>query len=255
MVTAVNKNLKGRSLDAVGIASFGPIDVNPDSPNYGAIGATPKAGWACVNLWDYFYAVFDCPVGIESDVNGAALAEATWRREHPIHHLAYVTVGTGIGVGIVQASSIRNGTSHPEIGHITIPQHPDDIAFRGVCPFHGHCIEGLASGPAIFERWQATLSDLEQDHKAHEMEAYYLGQLAMNIVLHHRPEAIIFGGGVSQAPGLLPRIRKQCQLALASYLPNLESPEAISTLIRPPRLGQDSGLRGALMLGAAAINV
>ena len=253
VVDAISQELQGDTLSAVGIASFGPIDIDPISTNFGTIGATPKEGWAGVNLREYFQRAFNCPVGIESDVNGAALAEAAWAIDRPINHLAYVTVGTGIGVGIVHRGAISNGTSHPEIGHIRVPRHAEDLAFAGVCPFHGDCLEGLASGPAVFERWQATLSDLDQEHEAHDIEAFYLGQLAANIVLHHRPEKIIFGGGVSQTAGLIPRIRKECQSALGGYLPALDSPDAIASLILPPRLGTDSGIRGAYMLGKAVM--
>lgn len=253
VIVAIKRELRGGSLDAVGIASFGPINVDTTSTSCGRIGATPKLGWSGINLREYFQSAFSCPVGIESDVNGAALAEATWDIEQPIDHLAYVTVGTGIGVGIVHRGSITNGTSHPEIGHIRVPRHSDDLSFTGVCPFHGDCVEGLASGSAIFERWQSTLSDHSQDHIAHDIEAFYLGQLAANIALHHRPEVIIFGGGVSQTLGLIPRIREECQSALSAYLPSLDTPTGISSLIQAPRLGKESGIRGALMLGKAAI--
>ena len=254
-VTEVIKaELAGNRLDAIGIASFGPIDIDPVSTSLGKIGATPKHGWAGVNLREYFQRAFNCPVGIESDVNGAALAEAAWDIDRPINHLAYVTVGTGVGVGIVHNGSISNGISHPEIGHIRIPRHAEDVSFAGVCPFHGDCLEGLASGPAIFERWQTTLSDLDPHHAAHNVEAFYLGQLAANIALHHRPGVIIFGGGVSQTPGLISRIRKECRSALGGYLPDLDSSDAIASLIQPPRLGTDSGIRGAYMLGKALLD-
>ena len=254
VVDAVTQELQGDTLSAVGIASFGPIDIDPISTTFGTIGETPKEGWGGVNLRKYFQRAFNCPVGIESDVNGAALAEAAWDTKTPINHLAYVTVGTGIGVGIVHSGAINNGTSHPEIGHIPVPRYAEDLAFDGVCPFHGDCLEGLASGPAIFERWQATLSDLAPHHVAHDIEAFYLGQLAANIALHHRPEVIIFGGGVSQTLGLIPRVRKECQSALGGYLPDLDTSDAIASLIQPPRLGTDSGIRGAYMLGKARLN-
>ena len=254
VVDAVTQELQGDTLSAVGIASFGPIDIDPISTTFGTIGETPKESWGGVNLRKYFQRAFNCPVGIESDVNGAALAEAAWDIDRPINHLAYVTVGTGIGVGIVHSLAISNGTSHPEIGHIPVPRHEEDLAFTGVCPFHGDCLEGLASGPAIFERWQATLSDLAPHHVAHDIEAFYLGQLAANIALHHRPEVIIFGGGVSQTLGLIPRVRKECQSALGGYLQDLDTSDAIASLIQPPRLGTDSGIRGAYMLGKARLN-
>ena len=254
VVNAITQELQGVTLSAVGIASFGPIDIDPISTAFGTIGETPKEGWAGVNLREYFQEAFNCPVGIESDVNGAALAEAAWDIDRPINHLAYVTIGTGIGVGIVHNGEISNGTSHPEIGHTRVPRHAEDVAFAGVCPFHGDCLEGLASGPAIFERWQATLSDLAPHHVAHDIEAFYLGQLAANIALHHRPEVIMFGGGVSQTLGLIPRVRKECQSALGGYLPDLDTSDAIASLIQPPRLGTGSGIRSAYMLGKALLN-
>ena len=183
------------ALDAIGIASFGPLDVDPKSPDYGRIGRTPKSDWAGFNLQSRLRETFKCPVMSESDVNGAALAEAQWQLDRPIHHLAYVTVGTGIGVGVLQNGAIANGLSHPEIGHIRVDKHPTDQAFSGICPFHGNCLEGLASGPAIDARWGALLTELGENHSGLALEAFYLGQLAMNLVLHYRPEVIIFGGG------------------------------------------------------------
>jgi fructokinase len=236
------------SLDAIGIASFGPLDVNPESADHGRIGRTPKPHWEGFNLQSYLQDLFDCPVISESDVNGAALAEAHWQLDRPIQHLAYVTVGTGIGVGVVQNGSILNGRSHPEIGHIRVERHPSDRTFSGTCPFHGDCIEGLASGPAIAARWGATLTELGQEHPALVLEGFYLGQLAVNLVLHHRPDVIIFGGGVSQTPRLLERIRHECLLLLGDYLPELASPDAMEALIASPRLENDAGILGAFMM-------
>jgi len=236
------------NLDAIGIASFGPLDVDTESADCGQIGRTPKPHWDGFNLRSHLQEVFDCPVISESDVNGAALAEAHWDLDRPVQHLAYVTVGTGIGVGVVQNGSIVNGRSHPEIGHIRVERHPSDRAFSGTCPFHGDCLEGLASGPAIAARWGASLSELSQDHPGLVLEGFYLGQLAMNLVLHHRPDAIIFGGGVSQTPLLLERVRHECLRLLGDYLPELASPDAMETLIASPRLKSDAGILGAFMM-------
>ena len=244
----LRKAIGHSSLDAIGIASFGPLDVDPESADYGQIGPTPKPHWEGFNLRSHLQEVFDCPVMSESDVNGAALAEAHWQLDRPIQHLAYVTVGTGIGVGVVQNGSIVNGRSHPEIGHIRVERHPTDRTFSGTCPFHGDCLEGLASGPAIATRWGASLTELSQDHPGLVLEGFYLGQLAVNLVLHHRPDVIIFGGGVSQAPGLLERIRHECLQLLGDYLPELASPDAMETLIASPRLENDAGILGAFMM-------
>ena len=242
------------SLDAIGIASFGPLNVDPESADYGRIGRTPKPHWEGFNLRSHLHEIFDCPVMSESDVNSAVLAEAYWHLDRPIQHLAYVTVGTGIGVGVVQNGSIVNGRSHPEIGHIRVERHPTDRTFSGTCPFHGDCLEGLASGPAIAARWEASLTEFSQDHPSLVLEGFYLGQLAVNLVLHHRPDVIIFGGGVSQTPGLLERIRHECLLLLGDYLPELASPDAMETLIGSPRLENDAGILGAFMLAQRAFS-
>lgn len=235
-------------LDAIGIASFGPLNVDPDHPDYGCIGRTPKPHWEGFNLRSCLEEIFDCPVMSESDVNGAALAEAMWQLDHPIQHLAYVTVGTGIGVGVLQSGSIANGRTHPEIGHIRVEKHPTDQAFSGTCPFHGDCLEGLASGPAIDARWGASLTELGEDHPGLALEGFYLGQLAVNLILHHRPEVIIFGGGVSQTPKLLETIREECMTLLGNYVPELVSANVMEELIRSPRLGNDAGVLGGFML-------
>ena len=244
----LRKEIGDSSLDAIGIASFGPLDVDPESAEHGQIGRTPKPHWEGFNLRSHLQEVFDCPVISESDVNGAALAEAHWQLDRPIQHLAYVTVGTGIGVGVVQNGSIANGRSHPEIGHIRVERHPSDRTFSGTCPFHGDCLEGLAAGPAIAARWGASLTQLSQGHPGLLLEGFYLGQLTVNLVLHHRPDVIIFGGGVSQTPQLLQRIRHECLLLLGDYLPELASPDAMQTLITSPRLENDSGILGAFMM-------
>lgn len=242
------------TLDAIGIASFGPLNVDVESSDYGRIGPTPKPLWEGFNLRSHLQRRFDCPVISESDVNGAALAEAAWQLDHPINHVAYVTVGTGIGVGVVQNRTIANGLSHPEIGHIRVKKHATDHAFPGVCPFHGDCLEGLASGPAIHSRWGASLSDLGAEHPALALEAFYLGQLAVSLILHHRPEVIIIGGGVSQTPMLLERMRTECLALLGDYLPELACADSMAKLITPPRLGEDSGILGAFMLAQRAFS-
>ena len=242
------------TVDAIGIASFGPLNVDVESSDYGRIGPTPKPLWEGFNLRSHLQRRFDCPVVSESDVNGAALAEAAWQLDRPINHIAYVTVGTGIGVGVVQNHTIANGLSHPEIGHIRVKKHATDHTFPGVCPFHGDCLEGLASGPAIHSRWGASLSDLRTEHPALALEAFYLGQLAVNLILHHRPEVIIVGGGVSQTPMLLERMRTECLALLGDYLPELACADSMAKLITPPRLGEDSGILGAFMLAQRAFS-
>jgi fructokinase len=248
----IRQEIGHNDLDAIGIASFGPLNVDPESADYGRIGRTPKPHWEGFNLRSHLQDVFGCPVMSESDVNGAALAEARWQLDRPIQHLAYVTVGTGIGVGVLQNGNIANGRSHPEIGHIRVERHPTDQACSGTCPFHSDCLEGLASGPAIAARWGASLTELDHDHPGLALEGFYLGQLAMNLILHHRPDVIIFGGGVSQTPLLLERVRHECLRLLGDYLPEVASTDAMEKLITSPRLDNDAGILGAFMLAQRA---
>ena len=250
----IRQEIGHNELGAIGIASFGPLNVDLESTDYGRIGRTPKPHWEGFNLRSHLQDVFGCPVISESDVNGAALAEARWQLDRPIQHLAYVTVGTGIGVGVLQNGNIANGRSHPEIGHIRIERHPTDQAFSGTCPFHSDCLEGLASGPAIAARWGASMTELDHDHPGLALEGFYLGQLAMNLILHHRPDVIIFGGGVSQTPRLLERIRHECLQLRGDYLPEFASPDAMETLIASPRLENDAGILGAFMMAQRAFS-
>ena len=245
---AVREEIGHNKLDGIGIASFGPLDVGLESPSYGRIGRTPKPHWEGFNLRSYLAERFDCSVMSESDVNGAALAEAHWQLDRPIQHLAYVTVGTGIGVGILQSGKIANGVSHPEVGHIRVEKHTHHQAFPGACSIHGDCLEGLASGTAIEAQWGASLSELGENHVAVTLEAFYLSRLAINLFLHHRPEVIIFGGGVSQTPTLLEKVRAESLTLLGDYLPELASAEAMEKHISPARLGSDAGILGAFML-------
>ena len=245
----IKDRLFGNPLNAMGVASFGPVCVDSADPHYGVIGATPKPGWQGFNLKGHLDALFGCPIAFDTDVNSAACAEARWARDKPIEYLAYVTVGTGIGVGIIQKGQLANGAAHPEIGHIKVARSPKDTTFPGACAFHCDCLEGLASGQAIVKRWNCKLTDLPSTHEALALEAFYLGQLAANLILHHQPKVIIFGGGVTETPHLLTHTRRACREALGGYLPHLDSACAMEKLIQSPRLGTDSGIVGAFMLG------
>jgi fructokinase len=245
----INDALSGKSLNAMGVASFGPLCVDPTDPRYGVIGATPKPGWQGFNLKSHLHALFGCPIAFDTDVNSAACAEARWALDKPIEHLAYVTVGTGIGVGVIQKGQLANGAAHPEIGHSKVARSPYDTTFPGACTFHHDCLEGLASGQAIMKRWNCKLTDLPPTHEALALEAFYLGQLAANLILHHQPKVIIFGGGVTETPHLLAQTRRACRAALGGYLPDLDSECAMERVIQSPRLGTDSGIVGAFMLG------
>lgn len=256
VLAAIDKCAAGRVIGGIGIASFGPIDVNPQSSQYGVIGVTPKAGWQGFDYRGFFGSHLNAPVVIDTDVNAAALAEYHMGNHNTDGGLAYTTIGTGIGVGIVSAGSIRNGSRHPEIGHIPLRRHPNDSAFTSVCPFHPDCAEGLASGPAVVARWGRTLSEL-LDSSAHREEVLsvigdYLGQIAMSILLHHQPSTIVMGGGVMERAELLTATRRALKRQLGGYFPDLDNDIAIEQLLAPPTLAPVSGAAGAFLLGLQA---
>lgn len=228
-------------LRAIGIASFGPVDVDPASPGWGRITETTKPGWSGADMAGVF-ADFDVPIGFDTDVNGAALAENLWGAAKGDNVAAYVTVGTGIGGGLVVDGAPVHGSRHPEMGHILARRHPADD-FAGACSFHGDCFEGLASGPAILARWGKPLSDLPPDHPAHGIVAFYLGQLAVAIQAVVSPPRIVMGGGVLGTPGLLERVQAEASAQSGRYF----SPTVVA-----PGLGIHSGLLGALALAMRA---
>ncbi len=194
-------------LAAIGIASFGPASLDRTAENWGYITATTKPGWSHTDFAARVQRELGVPVGFDTDVNGAALAEARWGAGRGQKCSVYITVGTGIGGGAIVDGKPLHGLSHPEMGHIRPQRHADDMGFAGVCPFHGDCFEGLASGPAIMARWGASLSDLAADHPAHAIIAWYLAQMAITLQSVMEPGRIIFGGGVLATPGLLDRVR------------------------------------------------
>lgn len=228
---------------AMGIVTFGPADLDPASPTWGHIVKTPKPGWSGCDLAGYFAQRFAVPVRFDTDVNGAALAEARLGAGEGASTLAYVTVGTGIGVGLVIDGNPVHGIAHPEMGHAYPRRSSDDRDFAGVCPFHGDCFEGLASGPAIIARWGGSLSDLGSDHPAHDIVAEYLAHLCHTLFAATACEVVVMGGGVLQAAGLIDRIRARATQLDAGYLPG-----GTRHRIEAPGLGIHSGIAGALML-------
>ena len=255
-MAAVMSTLRGawdeQAFEGIGVASFGPLNIDPKQPDYGAIGTTPKPGWEGYNFVTELGAAFGVPVIVETDVNAAALAEYHHGAGTDCRRVIYVTVGTGIGGGIVHDGKISNGFTHPEIGHIPLPKHPDDLVFAGICPFHGDCLEGLASGPAIKARWGKTLSQLEQGHPAHALEAWYLGQMCRSLILHHAPDCIVIGGGVAKAPQLVDSAAARCHELMAGYLPTIDCEDAMRDMIVSPGLSAHSGIAGAWLLGNLA---
>lgn len=242
---------EGRDLrpSACGIASFGPIHLDPQSPSYGRIGKTPKPGWAGTSMRAIFEG-HDCPIGVDSDVNGAALAEYLWGAGRGLTHLAYATIGTGIGVGVLRDDICSQGAWHYEIGHWRPARHKDDV-FPGNCAFHKDCLEGLAAGPAISARWGASLSELDPEHPAHAVQAHYLAELCASLTFGFAPQRIILGGGVMNCPGLLERVQSQSAEKIAGYA---QWPEAqtMSTFIVAPGLGPRAGVLGAIAVAQSA---
>lgn len=233
---------------AIGIASFGPVDLDPLSPNWGHITETTKPGWSGAELAGQFARAFACPVGFDTDVNGAALGESIWGAAADMDVATYITVGTGIGGGATIGGQPLHGRSHPEMGHILPQRHPRDD-YPGGCPYHGACLEGLAAGPTITARWGKSLSDLPPDHPAHDIIAFYLAQgvIAQQAMLS--PQRIVMGGGVMQTPGLLTRIRTQAARIGNGFFCTSADYEA---LVVEPGLGTRSGLLGALALAQRA---
>lgn len=230
-----------------GIASFGPLDLDKASPNWGSITRTPKPGWSGANLVQPFAKAFGCPVAIDTDVNGAALAEARWGAGQGKRLSLYLTIGTGVGGGAVVDGRILHGLSHPEMGHMRLPRHPDDTGFAGACPFHGACLEGLASGPAILARWDKSLSECQPGGAEQKMIAWYLAQAVCNLQAILEPDCIIFGGGVMATPGLLGLVQSEADILGAGYFVG-KAP----AIVMAPGLGEDAGLMGAFALAVSA---
>lgn len=237
---------------AIGVASFGPLELRRHSPDYGRIGATPKEGWTNFDLAGFFTGRFGGSVGLSTDVIGAALAEARWGAACGLTDFAYVTVGTGVGVGLIAAGRPILGWHHPELGHIRVPRLPGDL-WPGACRFHGDCVEGLASGPAIEARSGAAAASLPPDSPVWDSVTHALAQLAHTLVLATGPQRILMGGGVLSAqPQLFASIREQLRLSLNGYLRIEELAGGLDAYVAPPGLGVRAGPLGALAVAADA---
>ena len=232
-------------IDALGIASFGPLELDTSSPDWGKITNTPKPGWSGCDLAGYLGERLRVSVGFDTDVNGAALAEYEFGAGRELSSIAYVTVGTGIGGGLVIDGKPVHGAAHPEMGHILPRRNTHDHVFPGICPVHGDCLEGLACGPAIGARWGMALSELPDHHEGQEIIADYIGQLCHNLFAMTAVEAIAIGGGVLKTRGLLERIGHARAAMDAGYLPG----KAKQTIVAP-ELGDGAGITGALILAA-----
>jgi fructokinase len=235
-------------LAAIGIASFGPIDPKPGSPTFGYITSTPKPGWGNTDFAGAVARGLGVPVGFDTDVNVAALGEWRWGAGQGLDNLIYLTIGTGIGGGGLVNGKLMHGLVHPEMGHIRVPHDRAADPYAGHCPYHGDCLEGLACGPAMNERWQQPSQNLPADHAAWTLEAAYLAWALVNIICTLSPERIILGGGVMANRQLFPLVRARVQQLLNGYVQSPAIQRDIDSYIVPPGLGDHSGVLGAFAL-------
>ncbi len=241
-----------QQVDALGVAGFGPLDLNPASNTYGHITSTPKLAWRNFPLLENLCGGRGIPRAIDTDVNAAVLAETKLGAAKGLQTAVYVTVGTGIGGGIIVEGHLVHGMLHPEVGHMLLRPHPDDPNPRGVCPYHDGCLEGLASGPAIGERIKGDARTLQDDDPTFDVEAYYLAEMCVNLVLTVSPQRIILGGGVMERKSLFDKVRRETQRLLNGYVQDRLILEEIDQYIVPPKLFPLSGLVGAYLLGLDA---
>lgn len=236
-------------LGAIGVAMFGPVGLRHGSAGYGHVLRTPKPGWSGVDVVGPLRAAFGVPIAIDTDVNAAALAEWQWGAARGCDPVLYLTVGTGIGGGVVTGGRPLHGMLHPEMGHVHVRRHPKELrSFSGICPFHGDCLEGMASGPALQQRWGGSPETLPADHVAWDIEAHYLAQALAAYIYVLSPERIVIGGGVMCRPGLLAKARDGVRAMLGEYVVSEQVGEKIDTYIVSPALGDQAGVLGALAL-------
>ena len=247
------KFFREHNIDALGVGTFGPVDLNPESPTYGYITSTPKLAWKNYPLLEKLLDGQDIPAGIDTDVNAAIIAEAELGAARGCQNAVYVTIGTGIGGGVYSNGKTVHGLLHPEVGHALLKPHPDDPNPRGVCPYHESCMEGLAAGPAIGARVQGDAKDLPDDHPTFAIEAYYLAQMCVNLIMTLSPERIILGGGVMQRQSLIKQVREETLRLLNGYIQHPAILEHIDEYIVTPDLFPVSGLVGSYLIGKAAL--
>jgi fructokinase len=242
-----------RRLRSIGVASFGPVDLHTSSPSYGFITSTPKLEWQNVDIVGEIRRALDVPVALDTDVNGAALAEFTWGAARGLSTIVYITVGTGIGGGAMVGGRLVHGLLHPEMGHILAPHDRSIDPFPGCCPFHGDCWEGLASGTAMERRWGVSARALPPDHPAWDLEAEYLSAGLVSIICTVSPQRLILGGGVMQNRQLLASVRLKVTRKLNHYIQSPSILNAIDSYIVGPQLGSDAGVLGAIALARELI--
>ena len=246
------KEQSGGRLLAVGIGSFGPVDLCPASPTFGCTTSTPKPGWQNYDFAGAVRKALDVPVGFDTDVDASALGESRWGAGRSVSDFLYLTVGTGIGGGAIVNGQILHGLVHPEVGHIRIPHDRQRDPYSGCCPFHGDCLEGLACGPAMEKRWGKPAHELPADHPAWALEAHYLALGLANWVCTFSPKRMVLGGGVMQQQWLFPLIRAELIRLLNGYVRSKELIENVEQYVVPPMLGNRAGIAGALVLAEQA---
>ena len=239
-------------IQALGIGCFGPVDLNRQSRTYGYITKTPKPGWGNCDIVGAFKDALGVPVGFDTDVNGAVLGEVTWGAAKGLDSAIYITIGTGVGVGVYVNGGLLHGLVHPEGGHILLIRHPRDT-YEGKCPFHKNCVEGLAAGPSIEARWGKKAAELAARDEVWEMEAYYIAQAITDYILSYSPQKIILWGGVMHQEKLFGMVRKEVLNLLNGYVAHETITEHIDQYIVPPALGEDPGIMGAIKLGLDAL--
>ena len=232
---------------SLGIGTFGPVDLDRHSAGFGRIGQTPKDAWRGCDLLGFFRERVSVPIVLDTDVTAAAWGEARWGAAAGAADVAYITVGTGIGGGVLIGGRPVHGLMHPEIGHIRVPRADGDD-FAGACPYHADCVEGMASGAAITARWGQRLDELADDHPAFGQTAHYLAHLTAGVILFYAPRKIVIGGGVMSNAVLYPMIRERVGALLNSYVAVPEIEHRIEDLIVAPKLGDDAGVLGAIAM-------
>jgi len=233
---------------AIGIGSFGPTDPDPASPTYGTITSTPKPGWRNTPIRQRLLEALGVPIAFDTDVNAAALGEYVWGAAQGCDTCVYLTVGTGIGGGALVGGRLMHGLVHPEMGHIYVRRDRERDPFPGVCPYHGDCLEGLASGPALEKRWGTRAENLPPDHPAWALEAEYIAQALVSYILILSPQRLVLGGGVMHQEVLFSLIRKRVQELLNGYVKSPAILDDIDSYIVPPALGDRAGVLGAIAL-------
>ena len=239
-------------IGAIGVASFGPVDPDPESPTFGYITNTPKPGWAHTPVVPLLREALDLPIGFDTDVNAAALGEHRWGAAQGVDTFVYLTIGTGIGGGGMVNGNLIHGLLHPEMGHIPLPRDRQRDPFTGVCPFHGDCWEGLANGPALEARWGQPGETLPPDHEAWPLEAHYLALGVVNIMMILSPQLVVMGGGVMEGGHIFPLVHQEVQAILNGYIQNAAVESAMDSYIVPPALGGRAGVLGAIALAQRA---